>query len=183
MTRPIQTFALATLIAGSISLNAAQIDVLAPLGGSLSFSNVTDIATAVGGSGPGASLNDTLFSFLGTLPNAFSNPNLSLQNPTSTVSDYTSGPVEAGDYLVLFFNPGTIVNTGGAVAVFYFTTPQSNFTPPGGFQSPYANGDLGFERLFDHGGPSVPDSGTTISLMGIGLMGLTVARRALNQRR
>jgi hypothetical protein len=188
-------------IANAVALSAfafllpvnAQQNVFAPFGGTVQ-------ATFVGGSTGGnynLQDNDNLFNFLSTSASTFGLP-----QPTENASDFLSGsPVEAGDYLVLYYNgpdssvdipgnstvtlPGGITANGpltvtlpGALDVLFFPNRVDSFNiPPQGENTALAPGPIIFARLFDHVPASIPDGGATAALLGIGLIGMGVLRR------
>jgi hypothetical protein len=96
--------------------------------------------------------------------------------PTPFVTDYTGGPIAAGDYLVLHYGTGKGGTPGaGGGLVGFFDEAVDSFAVPQEGVGPNGFGDLSFARLYDHVG--VPDGGTTAMLFGGGLIALGLIRR------
>jgi hypothetical protein len=103
---------------------------------------------------------------------------LGLTPPSTGESDYTGGPIAAGDYLVLHYGAGRGGTQGGGWVGLLFTTGVSSFDVPANGSGPNGFGGLSGATLFDHA--SVPDGASTLTLMGIGLMSLLGLRRKFN---
>jgi hypothetical protein len=96
--------------------------------------------------------------------------------PTVGISDYTGGPIEAGDYLVLHYGAGNGGTPAGGLVALYFDAAQASFAVPATGSGPNRFGGLSFARLYDHV-PPVPDQGMTVALLGMGISGLAFIRR------
>ena len=98
---------------------------------------------------------------------------LGLTTPSTGASDYTGGPIEAGDYLVLHYGSGSGGSSGGGWVGLLFTTAVSNFDVPANGSGPNGNGGLSGATLFDH----VADGGSTLTLLGLSLVAMHGLRR------
>jgi hypothetical protein len=110
---------------------------------------------------------------LAWLQSLIPNNTLGLTPPSTGVSPYTGGPIAAGDYLVLHYGAGTGGTMGGGWVGLLFTTPVSSFTVPANGSGPNGFGGLSGATLFDH----VADGGSTLTLLGLGLIALHRLRR------
>jgi hypothetical protein len=100
---------------------------------------------------------------------------LGLTPPSTGEADYTGGAIAAGDYLVLHYGAGTGGTEGGGWVGLLFTTGVSTFNVPANGSGPNGLGGLSGATLFDH--VSVADGGSTLTLMGVGLIALHGLRR------
>jgi hypothetical protein len=94
--------------------------------------------------------------------------------PTLAQSDYTGGPVLAGDYLVLHYGAGPGGTPQGGLVIVYFDADQASYAVPATGSGPNGNGGISFARLFDH---TVPDGGATLMLLSLGMLGLSSMAR------
>ncbi|MEO5718872.1 MAG: VPDSG-CTERM sorting domain-containing protein [Chthoniobacterales bacterium] len=110
--------------------------------------------------------------------------------PTPVMDGFASyiygnpGPVDLTgfDYAVLHYvkgNGGT--SQVGGIEVFYFDGMTGNYTFPDMGLGPNGVGHLSTLRLFGSAPQSVPDTGSTIALLGISLSGLAYARRFIKR--
>jgi hypothetical protein len=98
--------------------------------------------------------------------------------PTTGQSDYTGGPIAAGDYLVLHYGSGKGGTSAGGLVALYFDADQASYDVPALGSGPNGLGGISFARLFDHtDGNTVPDGGGTLALLGIGVILLGMTRR------
>jgi hypothetical protein len=100
-----------------------------------------------------------------------------LPAPTTDVSPYTGGAVAAGDYLLLHYGAGTGGSPQGGLVLIYFNADQASYDVPQTGSGPNGLGGLSGAFLYDHGGTTVPDAGSTLALLGIALGFLGMARR------
>jgi len=101
--------------------------------------------------------------------------------PTTGEEVYTGGPIVAGDYLVLHYGSGTDGTSAGGLVALYFDADQASFAVPANGSGPSGLGGISGAFLFDHtDGNTVPDSGGTLALLGIGIVLLAMARRQLS---
>jgi hypothetical protein len=96
--------------------------------------------------------------------------------PTTAQSDYTGGPVAAGDYLVLHYGSGPGGTPAGGLVALYFDADQASYAVPATGSGPNGNGGISFARLYDHT-TQVPDGGMTLVLLGGAIVGLVCLRR------
>jgi hypothetical protein len=97
--------------------------------------------------------------------------------PTTDISDYTGGPIAAGDYLVLHYGVGKggTKGSGGGLVVLFFDEAVDSFDVPQDGSGPNGLGGLSFARLLDH--VAIPDGGSTAMLFGGALTALGLIRR------
>jgi hypothetical protein len=86
----------------------------------------------------------------------------------------------AGDYLVLHYGTGPGGAPGGGLVALFVTADEPLDIPTTG-SGPNGLGGLSFIRIYDHG-ESVPDAGSTVSLLGLGSLCLAGLRRTLGSR-
>ena len=98
--------------------------------------------------------------------------------PTTAQSDYTGGPIAAGDYLVLHYGSGTGGTSAGGLVALYFDANQASYAVPPDGSGPNGFGGISFARLYDHT-TQVPDGGSTIALLGFALVGVDQLRRRM----
>jgi hypothetical protein len=103
-------------------------------------------------------------------------------DPTTAQSDYTGGPIAAGDYLVLHYGVGNggTQGSGGGLVVLYFDADEASFDVPADGSGPNGCGGLSFARLYDHV-PSVPDGGMSLVSLSLALLGLGCFGRFKNK--
>lgn len=97
-------------------------------------------------------------------------------------------PINGPAYLVLHYGVGNggAPGTGGGIVALFFNGTGSYAVPSNG-SGQNGFGEISFARLFQ-GGPtpltsgSVPDGGTTLPLLAMGIAGLIGASRLRNQR-
>ena len=109
-----------------------------------------------------------------------------LPDPTRNMFSYEGGLIEAGDYLVLHYGVGNggVPGTGGGLVAFYFPEALSTFDVPPNGAGPNGKGGLSWARLYDHIPQlEVPDSGTTLALLGFGLTGISLLSRSLRRKK
>ncbi|MDQ3115346.1 MAG: VPDSG-CTERM sorting domain-containing protein [Verrucomicrobiota bacterium] len=121
-----------------------------------------------------------------SLYNSFAGSNL----PTPVMDGFASyimgnpGPVDLTgfDYAVLHYAKGKGgTSQVGGVEVFYLNGMTGDFTFPDIGLGPNGVGHLSTLRLFGSAPQSVPDSGSTMALLGISLSGLAYARRFIKR--
>jgi hypothetical protein len=91
--------------------------------------------------------------------------------------------VTPGEFLVVHYGvgPGGL-GSGGSLEFFQVINGQTEVTVPGtgnGPTNPDPFGHGGISSIRGFGGPSVPDGGTTVMLLGAALTGLGLVRRYL----
>jgi len=98
--------------------------------------------------------------------------------PTATTdqSDYTGGPVAAGDYLVLHYGSGPGGTSAGGLVALYFDADQDSYTVPPDGSGPNGFGGISFARLYDHTA-TVPEGGMTLFMLGAAGVGLGLIGR------
>ncbi len=121
-----------------------------------------------------------------SLYNSFAGTSL----PTPVMDGFASyimgnpGPVDLTgfDYAVLHYVKGKGgTSQVGGVEVFYLNGMTGDFTFPDIGLGPNGVGHLSTLRLFGSAPQSVPDSGSTMALLGISLSGLAYARRFIKR--
>ena len=165
-------FVLGVICAGALSLVVNAKPTLPTFSSDFAVKNISTITGA-----PGLSDGNVL-QWLQNEAGAAGKP-----APSTSFSNYTGGPIAAGDYLVLHYRVGRggTQGSGGGLVVIYFTTAVSSYLVPANGLGKNGNGGLSFARLFDANTPPqsrVPDGGTSLLLLGLGLSVLGVCARS-----
>lgn len=179
-----------TLIVGlclgfAAAAQATPINITNDLGSPAQLVNDFNKGT-VGNSG-----QQTVFNWLSSIVDSYNtwlNPGLDLPDPVgggpggyeSLVElSNSGGPLNLTgfSYAVLHYGKGTGgIGQGGGFVALYLNDTTGSFTFPSNGSGPNGNGGISWVRLYGPVVP-VPETGTTIALLGLALAGIAIARR------
>jgi VPDSG-CTERM motif len=117
---------------------------------------------------------------LGSFANSLPTPVYAGYDSNLSSADVTGNDLSGYDYAVLHYGAGNggTQGSGGGVEVFYLDG-AANFDFPS--DGTGLNGYGGFSSIvLFKGAPSVPDGGTTVLLLGLGISGFGLLRRKLS---
>ena len=172
-------FLLATLSAGALLLSHYSASAVAiPVPAANDFP-ANDISTITGADGLG---DANVLAFLQAIVGPVHDPGDLFPDPTTAQSDYTGGPIAAGDYLVLHYGVGDggVAASGGGLVVLYFDADEDSFDVPADGSGPNGLGGLSFARLYDHN-DRVPEGGMSLVMLSVALIGLGCFARFKNK--